>query len=153
MTLKLLAYPPKTGVQSYSSVTSTDGYHWRIQGGVRDACLPWDPNSFIFMQFSEKKLQNNRLAHPLWELASPSRKSWIRHCLFVYLILLRLCRVRTLDELDCFALAMQHLEENTTMDELCVPFYQEVNNAFDRSGGVGVVQETRVLQSVHFFSI
>ena len=74
MTLKLLAYPPKTGVQGYSSVTSTDGYHWRIQGGVRDACPPWDPNSFIFMQFSAKKLQNNRLAHPLWELVPPLRK-------------------------------------------------------------------------------
>ena len=38
------------------------------------------PNSFIFMQFSEKNLQN-RLAHPLWELAPPpSGKSWIRHC-------------------------------------------------------------------------
>ena len=29
------------------------------------------PNSFIFMQFSAKNLQNNRLAHPLWELAPP----------------------------------------------------------------------------------
>ena len=29
-----------------------------------------------------KNLQNNRLAHPLWELAPlPPRKSWIRHCL------------------------------------------------------------------------
>ena len=38
------------------------------------------PNSFIFMQFSEKNLQN-RLAHILWELAPPpSGKSWIRHC-------------------------------------------------------------------------
>ena len=27
--------------------------------------------SFIFMQFSAKKLQNNRLAHPFWELAPP----------------------------------------------------------------------------------
>ena len=75
MTLKLLAYPPKTGVQSYSSVTSTDGYHWRIQGGVRDACPPWDPNSFIFMQFSAKKLQNNRLAHPTLGVGAPPQEN------------------------------------------------------------------------------
>ena len=30
-----------------------------------------DPNSFISMQLSVKNLQNNRLAHPLWDLASP----------------------------------------------------------------------------------
>ena len=30
-------------------------------------------------QFSAKKLQNNRLAHPLRELASPSENSWIRN--------------------------------------------------------------------------
>ena len=51
--------------------------HWLIEGGSRDA--PPGPNSFIFMQFSAKNLQNNRLAHPLWELAQPSGKSWIRH--------------------------------------------------------------------------
>ena len=33
---------------------------------------PLCPNSFIFIQFSEKILQNNRLAHPPWVLASPS---------------------------------------------------------------------------------
>ena len=37
----------------------------------RDPLPLWGPNSFIFMQFSGKKLQNNRLAHPLWELARP----------------------------------------------------------------------------------
>ena len=47
--------------------------------GARDARPP-SPNSFIFMQFSAKNLQNNRLAHPLWELSPPSGKSWIRHC-------------------------------------------------------------------------
>ena len=35
-------------------------------------------HSLIFMQFSAKKLQNNRLAHPLWELAPISGKSLIR---------------------------------------------------------------------------
>ena len=29
------------------------------------------PNSFICMQFSAKKLQNYRLAHPLWEFVPP----------------------------------------------------------------------------------
>ena len=32
------------------------------------------------MQFSAKKLQNNRVAHSLWDLAPPWGKSWIRHC-------------------------------------------------------------------------
>ena len=41
------------------------------KGGTRDACPPRGPNSFIFIQFSTKNLQNNRLAHPLWELAPP----------------------------------------------------------------------------------
>ena len=31
--------------------------------------------------FWQKNLQNNRLAHPFWELAHPSGKSWICHCL------------------------------------------------------------------------
>ena len=42
------------------------------------------PNSFIFLQFSAKNLQNNRLAHQLRELAPPLRKSWIRHCYRVF---------------------------------------------------------------------
>ena len=38
-------------------------------GGGRD---PLGPKSFIFMQFSAKNLQNNRLAHPLfWEILDP----------------------------------------------------------------------------------
>ena len=41
----------------------------RRQG--REPHSPQGPNSFIFMQFSAKKLQNNRLAHPLWELRPP----------------------------------------------------------------------------------
>ena len=53
---------------------------WQIQGCPRVS--PLHPNSFIFMQFSAKIWQNNRLAHPNRELA-PSRKSWIRHCIFV----------------------------------------------------------------------
>ena len=39
------------------------------------------PNSFNFMQFSAKTLQNNRLAHPPFPpgVGTPSGKSWIRH--------------------------------------------------------------------------
>ena len=32
------------------------------------------PNSFIFMQFSAKHLQNNKLAHTLWEFGVPIKK-------------------------------------------------------------------------------
>ena len=56
--------------------------HWRIKlgrggGGGGRAVVPGmrvpspDPSSFIFIQFSARNLQNNRLAHPLWELAPP----------------------------------------------------------------------------------
>ena len=34
-----------------------------------------------FFHFHAVYLQKNRLAHPLWELARPLGKSWIRHCL------------------------------------------------------------------------
>ena len=34
---------------------------------------PGCPNSFIFMQFSVKNLQNNRLAHALLELVPPQK--------------------------------------------------------------------------------
>ena len=38
----------------------------------RDAhLLPWCPNSFIFMQFLAQKLQNDSLAHQLWESGAP----------------------------------------------------------------------------------
>ena len=37
--------------------------------------VPQGPNSFIFMQFSAKNLQNNRLAYPLWELVSPPQEN------------------------------------------------------------------------------
>ena len=41
------------------------------KGGGCQGCVPLpSPNSFIFMQFSAKNC-NNRLAHPLWELAPP----------------------------------------------------------------------------------
>ena len=43
--------------------------NWRIQGG---------PNSFIFTQFFGEKVEK---IIPLWELAPPSGKSWIRHCI------------------------------------------------------------------------
>ena len=36
---------------------------------------PPSPNSFIFMQFSAKKLQTDRIVHPLWELHPLIRKS------------------------------------------------------------------------------
>ena len=36
--------------------------------GARDAPSR-GPNSLFFMQFSAENLQDNRLAHPLWELA------------------------------------------------------------------------------------
>ena len=36
---------------------------------------PCGPNSFIFMQFSAKNLQNNTLARPLWALASPPQEN------------------------------------------------------------------------------
>ena len=45
--------------------------HWRIQGDTREICPNRGPKSLIFMQFLAKKLQNIRLAHPLWELAPP----------------------------------------------------------------------------------
>ena len=35
------------------------------EGGTIDARPSQGPNSFIFMYFSAKNLQNNRLAHPL----------------------------------------------------------------------------------------
>ena len=41
--------------------------------------VPPGPNSFIFMQFLAKKLQDNRLTRPLWKLALPSEKSCIYH--------------------------------------------------------------------------
>ena len=49
-------------------------------------CLPppWGPNSLILMQFSAKKLQNNVLAQPLWDLAPFSGKFWIRQCSVVF---------------------------------------------------------------------
>ena len=40
---------------------------------------PWGPNSFIFMQFLAKNLQNIRLVYPLWGVGTPSGKSWICH--------------------------------------------------------------------------
>ena len=39
----------------------------RSKGGLQGSTPP-GPNSFIFMQFSAKNLQNNRLAHPLIEI-------------------------------------------------------------------------------------
>ena len=48
--------------------------YWRIQEGERQEREPRGLNPFIFMQFRQKNLQNNRLAHPLWELV-PSQEN------------------------------------------------------------------------------
>ena len=47
-------------------------FHGRAPLGVQILSFP--------CSFQEKICNNNRLAHPLWELASPSGKSVIRHC-------------------------------------------------------------------------
>ena len=49
--------------------------HWMIQGGARYPPPPRGPNSFIFVQFSAQKMRNNRLAHPLWELAHAPKEN------------------------------------------------------------------------------
>ena len=51
--------------------------HWRIQGKAKG-----EPISFIFIQFLAKNLPNNRLAHPLLELAHPLWEIQNRHCKF-----------------------------------------------------------------------
>ena len=55
---QILGWPPLSG--------------WRIPGDARDAYPPGCPNSFIFIQFLAKGLQNN----PTFG------KSWIRHCIW-----------------------------------------------------------------------
>ena len=45
--------------------------HCPIQGGTIDMPHLGVKNSFIFMQFTAENLQNNKLAHSLWELVSP----------------------------------------------------------------------------------
>ena len=56
------------------------------EGRTFHGCLPPPPpgpNSFILMHFLAKSLQNNRLAHPLWELTPPSPgKFWFRYCIW-----------------------------------------------------------------------
>ena len=49
----------------------------RGEGGGTKECVSAspDPSSFIFIQFSARNLQNNRLAHPLWELAPPPKEN------------------------------------------------------------------------------
>ena len=49
--------------------------------GAMDARPPLGPISFIFMQFSAQILQINRFLSQIQGLASPSGKSWIRHCI------------------------------------------------------------------------
>ena len=52
--------------------------HWRILAW-RQEHPSLGLNSLILMQFSAHNLQNNRVAHPLWEFSLPSGKSCIRH--------------------------------------------------------------------------
>ena len=47
--------------------------HWQIQGGTWDMRPPLGLNSFILCGFRQKNLQNNRLAHLLWELPPPRK--------------------------------------------------------------------------------
>ena len=44
--------------------------HWQIQG--KPGTRPYPLILILFMQLLAKNLQNNRLAHPLWELAHNS---------------------------------------------------------------------------------
>ena len=53
---------PQLRLQTVINISSS-------RGGARVAHPTSGPNSFFFMQFSAKNLRNNRLAHPLWELA------------------------------------------------------------------------------------
>ena len=53
---------------------------WNV-GGSRGCARDPRVQILSFHAVLAKKLQNNRLAHILWELAPPtSGKSWIRHC-------------------------------------------------------------------------
>ena len=53
--------------------------------GARDPHPHLGSKFFLFfLLFLARNLQNNRLAHPLWELAPPG-KSWIRHWLLLVL--------------------------------------------------------------------
>ena len=60
-----------------------------LQGGARDTHTLGVQILPFFIQFSANNLQNNRLAHLLWELAPPPQgKSWIHHCASMYVIFL-----------------------------------------------------------------
>ena len=53
----------------------TIAWHWWIRGmGCQGSAHLRGPNLFLFMQFSARNLQNDRLAHPLWKLVLPHRK-------------------------------------------------------------------------------
>ena len=53
--------------------------HWRFWVGASGILPRRGPNSFIFMQFSAKDLQNNRASTPTLGVGATSEKSWIRH--------------------------------------------------------------------------
>ena len=60
------------------SLHSRDSASLCRQLSASEAGAPPLTKSWISTWVSAKNLQNNRLAHPLWELAHT--KSWIRHC-------------------------------------------------------------------------
>ena len=68
----------KSSTERISCRINAEAY---IIGGFKGApgmpLLPRGPNSFIFMQFSAKKLKNNS-TFGSWR--TPSEKFWIRHC-------------------------------------------------------------------------
>ena len=68
-----------TAVSTRSAFTNTFTIHYSTiggSGGGRQGRAPGGPNSFIFMQFSAKKMKNNS-TFGSWR--TPWGKSWIRH--------------------------------------------------------------------------
>ena len=70
-------YPPTSNLRNSGSATDKQGHtniylhaiYWGIQGeGAIGTHPPSGSKFFHFMQFSANNLQNNRLAHILWEL-------------------------------------------------------------------------------------
>ena len=86
--ISLKSFLTATEAFSCSSKSLKDSKHWRVQWRRQGRPSPRVLNSFIFIWFSAKILQNNRLAHPLLELAHPQENpasataKWIRPCKF-----------------------------------------------------------------------
>ena len=70
---------------SKGTIQTKSHFHWWVGGGWSQGHAPplSGSNCFVFMQFSAKNLQNNRLAQPLRELVPPSGKFRISHWLCV----------------------------------------------------------------------